>query len=262
MSNRTTTGRGARTTRPPVGAPRNAPSPRGTSVPRGGPASGPAAAPASRSRRWVGPLAGVVVGVQLGLLAGLLLPGGTAEEPPAASSAATADPLAERVAELQAEEAARDAEAVTGLTASTGEVLELLAPVVEAGAAYPPGSPPPDAADVADWREAVDQAREGFGETPSAGTGVNVARAGLVSSLDSLEAMVDAFALAGQVPDPDPVLALAERSRRSAALSWSVGATQLDAVNVDAGNGHVHLFLPAVEGSGALTADPEPPAGG
>ncbi|SCE92787.1 hypothetical protein [Micromonospora mirobrigensis] len=40
--------------------------------------------------------------------------------------------------------------------------------------------------------------------------------------------------------------------------TWSTAATQLDAVNVDAGFGHAHVFLPAEPGTGALTADSEP----
>ena len=86
-----------------------------------------------------------------------------------------------------------------------------------------------------------------------------MARAALVSALDDVDWMVEAFDLARAAGAPDGALALAQRSVRSAALTWSVGATQLDAVNVDAGQGHVHLFLTAVEGSGALTSDRSPP---
>ena len=121
---------------------------------------------------------------------------------------------------------------------------------------------PLDAQDVASWRAAVEEARTVFGPAPSAGTGVNVARAALVSSLDALDTMVEAHDLADGAGGSDDVLALAAQARRAAALSWSVGATQLDAVNVEAGHGHVHLFLPPVEGSGALTADPAAPGEG
>jgi hypothetical protein len=42
---------------------------------------------------------------------------------------------------------------------------------------------------------------------------------------------------------------------RAAVLTWSVGATQLDAVSVERDLGHLHVYLPGVAGSGAITAD-------
>jgi hypothetical protein len=196
-----------------------------------------------------------------------------------------------RVAELQAEAAARDTAALDALNDRAARMLDLLAPVVtEAGghvadpaadaaadpAADGPEAPaagavprPPAAVDVTAWRSAVADAREVLGDPPSAGTGVNVARAGLAAALVDLDAAVDALALATATAeaggDPVPAQRVAGTALRGAAATWSVGATQLDAVNVEAGNGHVHLYLPPVAGSGALTADPEPtgrPEGG
>ncbi|MGJ7442607.1 hypothetical protein, partial [Aquipuribacter sp. MA13-6] len=228
---------------------------------------------AGRGRRWVLLVVGVVVGVQLGLLAGFLLPSSDEAEPtgPGVVGADGTpldpdDPLAERVAELQAEEAARDAEAVVVLTEQTEDVLDVLSPVVVAAGEHAPGSPPPAAETVEEWRSAVTLAQETFGDAPSGGTDVNVARAALVASLGNLETMVGAYDLvADAVPadgaglvDVDGALEVAASARRSAALAWSVGATQLDAVNVAADRGHVHLYLPPVPDSGALTADPEP----
>ena len=215
------------------------------------------------------PVAGVLSGLVIGALgtgAGLLVLLGPSEDGTTSgvNPAVRAEPdgpavpaqLRERVAELQAEEAARDVEALEALLGQAETALALLAPVIEITGTYRPGAPAPGPAEVASWRDAVAKARTSFGDAPSAGTEVNVARAGLVSTLTDLETMVDAFDLADEVEDPDRALALADSARRAAALSWSVGATQLDSVAVEAGRGHVHLFLPTVEGSGALTADP------
>ncbi|WP_380166714.1 hypothetical protein [Jannaschia sp. R86511] len=266
MTQRTSTGRATRTSRRPVGA---SPAPRPSSATGGGPGG---SAGGGRSRRWVLLVVGVVVGVQLGLLLGFLLPGqgdepadgGTADEVlgPDGQPLDPDDPLAERIAELQAEEAERDAQAVQLLTEQTTGVLDLVSPVVIGAGEHTPGSPPPSAETVEQWRAALVSAEQAFGDPPSAGTDVNVARSGLSASLLNLETMVDAFALAAsaQPADVEAALEVAASARRSAALSWSVGATQLDAVNVAADQGHVHLFLPPVPDSGALTPDPEPVA--
>lgn len=263
MTRGTSTGRATRTSRRPVGA---SPSPR-PAEPGGGPGGTDAAT--GRGRRWVLLVVGVVVGVQLGLLLGFLLPGSDDEAAGPDSGVVGADgqpldpddPLAERVAELQAEEAARDAEAVVALTEQTEQVLEILSPVVIGAGEHSPGSLPPTPETVEQWRTAVAQAEEAFGDAPSGGTDVNVARSGLVASLGNLETMVAAYDLvagAEASAQVDAALEVAASARRSAALAWSVGATQLDAVNVAADRGHVHLYLPPVPDSGALTADPEP----
>jgi hypothetical protein len=56
--------------------------------------------------------------------------------------------------------------------------------------------------------------------------------------------------------------ALAAKERDTAVTTWSVGGTQLDQINIDAGNGHQHVFLPADPGSGAFTADGAPEGSG
>ncbi|MGF1646729.1 MAG: hypothetical protein ACFCVF_07405 [Kineosporiaceae bacterium] len=228
-----------------------------------------------RGRSWlVGLVPGLLVGLAVGGTAGaLVLPG---ERAPGVGDA--------RVAELQVEETARDSAALDALNDRAARMLDLLAPVVTAagrhvlepapdpapdpgadGAGAPAGAagpPMPGSADVAAWGDTVGEAREVLGDPPSAGTGVNVARAGLAAALVDLEAAVDALALAADTAeaggDPVPAQRVAGTALRGAAATWSVGATQLDAVNVEAGNGHVHLYLPPVAGSGALAADPAP----
>ena len=211
-------------------------------------------------------LAALVGGVLLGMVLGSLVPVGRADggvsgsvDPAAASTPdgpAVPAELRDRVLQLQAEGAARDAEALTALLSQAESALKLLEPVIEFAGAHGPGAPVPSPTEIEGWRGAVAQASAVFGEPPSAGTDINVARAGLESALTDFETMVNAFDLADEVEDPARALALAASARRSAASSWSVGATQLDAVAVKAGRGHVHLFLPVVEGSGALTPDP------
>lgn len=219
-------------------------------------------------RLW---LVGLVPGLLVGVLAGgavgaLIAPDDTARDD---ARPARVDGVDVRVAELEAEAATRDAEALEQLNDQATDLLDVLGPVVTGSGAHVVG-PEPDATvpavpaggDVDSWRVALVDGRAILGDPPSAGTGVNVARAGLVAALGDLTTAVDALALAVQTAaaggDPEPAQRLAGSALRGAAATWSVGATQLDAVNVEAGNGHVHLYLPPVAGSGALTADPEP----
>ncbi|MGW4963429.1 hypothetical protein ACWEPL_39960 [Nonomuraea sp. NPDC004186] len=51
---------------------------------------------------------------------------------------------------------------------------------------------------------------------------------------------------------------LAVRQRADALFTWSIGATAPDAVHIDAGHSHRHVFLPTSPGEGALTPDTEP----
>ena len=41
----------------------------------------------------------------------------------------------------------------------------------------------------------------------------------------------------------------------SAHIMWSVAATQLDQLNIDAGNGHQHVYLNNTSGDGIIPAD-------
>ncbi|MGW0193315.1 hypothetical protein [Nonomuraea sp. NPDC003201] len=59
-------------------------------------------------------------------------------------------------------------------------------------------------------------------------------------------------------PSGEAAMDPAVRQRADALFTWSIGATALDAVNIDAGYGHQHVFLPTSPGEGALTPDTEP----
>jgi hypothetical protein len=182
--------------------------------------------------------------------------------------AATADPRSDTeraIDSIKAADAKRDAEQIVALTEQARQVRDALAPVLDGLAtAVPPGAaaPGPDAtADkVAAWRAATGKAVSGFDNPPSAGTGVNVARAGLSSGTRTLQEAVVAYeqALAAPAATKAAQLAHAGKLRDIAVATWAVGGTQLDQLNVDAGHGHAHVFLPAVPGQGAMTADGAP----
>ncbi|WP_336922146.1 hypothetical protein [Aquipuribacter sp. SD81] len=257
--------------RPGSGRPPGTRSPaRGTAPGRGGgdatssPVRAGAASPRPARARLVVPLTAALVGllVGVGLGGAAPLPGGSGASPEGAPSAAADDPLAERVAELRAEAEERDAEAYDRLVADVQGLLPELTPVVEAAAVHAePGAPVPSAEDAAAWHAVATEAASVLEDPPSAGTDVNVARAAFAASLVQLEAATTAFqqAAAGATGAGDAEAAMrpAVLSLQGAAATWSVGATQLDAVSVARDRGHVHLYLPPVSGSGALTADPE-----
>ncbi|WP_017571224.1 hypothetical protein [Nocardiopsis halotolerans] len=158
-----------------------------------------------------------------------------------------------------------------GGTAQVGELVEHtrlahegLVPVVEAMEEFLPtdGSHPPldmtDASMVNTWRVGVREAAGHVGEPAGGGTSHEVARAGLASSVRLLTMTVDTYAKAALIEDEEmrmDVLHIAMDLRDQAVTSWSVAATHLDTISVDAGHGHVHLYLPAAPDSGALQPD-------
>ncbi|WP_245736627.1 hypothetical protein [Micromonospora pattaloongensis] len=179
-----------------------------------------------------------------------------------AALADDSSPTADRVAELKAAEARRDAQQIVDLTGQARRTQQSLLPVLDGlAAALPPGAtaPGPTATDAAvtGWATTTDKAVEEFADPPSGGTAVNIARSGLTAALRQLDLAVDTYtaALAAPPADRPALLGLAGRQRDAAVATWSVAATQLDVLNVDAGHGHAHVFLPAVPGQGALTAD-------
>jgi hypothetical protein len=171
-------------------------------------------------------------------------------------------PTTDRVAELRAAEARRDAQQIVELTAQARRTQQGLLTVLDGLAAtVPPGAVTPgpvaDPAAVRAWQTSTTTAVGDFANPPSGGTGVNIARAGLAAALRELDLAVGTYAAALAAPEANrpTLLALAGRQRDAAVATWSVAATQLDVLNIDAGHGHAHVFLPAVPGQGALTAD-------
>lgn len=162
------------------------------------------------------------------------------------------DPFERRVAELQAEEARRDRDQIAELTELAREARDEVVPHLDAfSTAVPPADRgevatsdvPPD--EVAAWQDGVTRGLALFEESPSGSTATNVARHSLSASLGLLASATDLYALA-QDAEGDlqaSLMELAGTQRDLAVQTWSVGATQLDAINIDAGLGHQHVYL-------------------
>ncbi|MBB5801951.1 hypothetical protein F4560_001719 [Saccharothrix ecbatanensis] len=179
------------------------------------------------------------------------------------------DATERRIAELKEAEARRDIDQVGTLIELAKGGRERLTPVLEAMAkASPlPDTAPPTAPtidEVRGWREVVSAETQRYVDTPSAGNGVNVARTGMRTAVQQLAAAVDGFATAVTAPEPlaRDLLTLAGAQRTLALRTWSVAALQLDVISVDAGKGHVHVYLPSGPDSGTIPADTAPEGSG
>jgi hypothetical protein len=150
-------------------------------------------------------------------------------------------------ADIRASDVARDKTQIKALTDLARTTKDDLTPVVAGlgGDAT--------AADVASWHHTVDKAVKSFADPPSGMTATNVARGSLSTAVSQLSVAVDTYqqSLTGGAALRD----LAKRQRDLAIMTWSVGATQLDQINVDAGYGHQHVFLEGNEQ--AFTPDGE-----
>jgi hypothetical protein len=146
----------------------------------------------------------------------------------------------ERMADdIRASDAARDKQQVKELTDLARTAKDDLVPVVD-GLKKGTG-------DAATWQRTVAAAAKSFGDPPSGSTATNVARGSLTTAVDQLAVAVDTY-LQG------PALRqLATRQLDLAVTTWSIGATQLDQINVDAGYGHQHVYLS--DNSEAFTPD-------
>ncbi|MEU8192790.1 hypothetical protein AB0C10_03295 [Microbispora amethystogenes] len=225
----------------------------------------------ARSNRVLAPVAAFVIGA--------VVAGGVV------FAATRPDATEQAVNRIRAEDAVRDKAQIKELTELARTTRDKLVPVleglervmpVEGDAAFPaavPSAAAPSAAasasaeggkpekatgaDIANWRQATAAAVQSFADPPSGETYTNLARSGLASGVRQLATTVDSYVAAQALTGParTNMLALAARQRMDAIFTWSVGATALDAVSVDAGSGHQHVYLPAAPGSGALTAD-------
>jgi hypothetical protein len=195
----------------------------------------------------------------LAFVAGALIAGGVAY------AAGRPDPVQAEVHKLQAQDAARDRAQTKELTATARDVQAKLLPMLDEMAAALPVDPqatpkPATAAQVSSWRTVTTAVVQRFEHPPSGGTEVNVARSGLANAVRALDAAVRTYetVLSVGAPAQAQLIALAADERNLAVATWSTGATQLDVININEGFGHAHVFLPAVPGTGALTADGEP----
>lgn len=187
--------------------------------------------------------AGIIGALAAALLAGVLI--GTQTAQPSGTDAA--------VAELRRQEAARDTVQITELTTRARATATALTPVIEGLA----GTAEVGDAQLAQWRQAVGAEVAWYAKTVSGTTSTNVARGALRNAVEQLAAAVETFAAARALPESArrPVLAAAARQRELAVMAWSVAATQLDQVNVDAGHGHQHVYLHIAGISGLMAGD-------
>ncbi|WP_106535961.1 hypothetical protein [Haloactinopolyspora alba] len=169
-----------------------------------------------------------------------------------------AEKIDDRVAELRAAEQERNAEVVVDLTDMAVSVHGDLVPMLDTlNAALPvdEGTSPVPATpgDVERWRSTVKDALATFGNPPSASTDINTARSGLMLAVELLGSSVDAYGLAldAQKPERARLEQLASDLRTQAVDAWAVASTKLDVLNVDAGHGHVHVYLPKRPGEEA-----------
>lgn len=208
-----------------------------------------------RRRTWLYPAA--AIGVVVLLVAGLLIlvaqrDTGVAPDP-------------ERIAELEEAEDDRHVEQVGDLIDVTQDTHDALLPVLEGlDAALPEDEgaegEPADSDEVEEWAAAVDGLSEEFETAPSGATDHNVARNGLRTSVDLFGSAVGVYSTALEA-DEELRTELEEHAaslRTQAVRAWSVSATQLDALAIDTGHGHVHIYLPADPGSGAMQPDGHP----
>jgi hypothetical protein len=167
------------------------------------------------------------------------------------------DATSAAVAELRAAELARDVTQIGELTALARRTRDQITPVLtELHAAVAAGQVVP-AERVTAWQQTVRQATDAFADPPSGTTATNVARGGLRSAVTALAVAVDGYAAARGVAPAQraPLMTLIERQVDGATTVWSVAATQLDQINIDAGYGHQHVHLRGDGGEGSFTPD-------
>jgi hypothetical protein len=229
----------------------------------------PAASP-SRRLFWIGVLAAAVVLIPLAVVGVVIASGGDGSANPAADEqAALKKSIETEAATLRKQTQVRDKEQVKELTDRMRGTVDALAPVLDGlSRTLPPANdkkvgPVTGAAAVAKWRKTVRAENAYFADTVSGETGTNVARGGFAASLDALNESVETYALA--VADAGHRGALLERARQErdlAVRTWSVAATQLDAINIATGYGHQHVFLGGSAQVGGMSADPAPEGSG
>ncbi|MEV6693586.1 hypothetical protein AB0M35_19150 [Micromonospora sp. NPDC051196] len=159
------------------------------------------------------------------------------------------------IVRLQKAEAERDVQQIIELTDLAHRTGDELSPILTALRQASDAGRPPEAAQVGQWQQTMRQLTARFADPPSGTTATNVARGGLRSAVEQAAIAVDSLALAVAANAADERLALAARQAAVAVTTWSVAATQLDQINIDAGQGHQHVHLDTGGADGALTPD-------
>ncbi|ANZ41200.1 hypothetical protein BBK82_39755 [Lentzea guizhouensis] len=203
-------------------------------------------APRSQGRVWAAFVTAFLLGLAVAFLVG---------------SWTGPDATQQRIAELEREEADRDAAQLGPLTDQARQTRDRLAPVL---AAMAQAEATPTAEVVSGWRDVVAEVARTYEQSPSAGNGINVARSGMRTAVQQLAAAVKTFELAAgqQEPGRGVLVALAREQRTLAVRTWSVAAVQLDVINIEAGRGHVHVQLSTDGDTGGLAVDGAPEGSG
>jgi hypothetical protein len=232
-----------------------------------GPRPQPAVPPGAPARKgfWLGVLVAAALLVPAGVAAVLIASGGNGPAP-AAQEPSSVESEAEA---LRRQTQVRDREQVQELTERMRTTIQDLQPVISGLAlTFPPGEddrtgPVADAADVQEWHRLVREADAYFEDPPSGETGTNVARGGFSAAVDALLGATETYRLALAEPAArGQLLERAREQRNLAVRTWSVAATQLDAINIATGFGHQHVYLGGTEESGGFGADPAPEGSG
>ena len=161
---------------------------------------------------------------------------------------------------IRAQEAARDIDQIKDLTARARESRTTVTAVLAELDAALDGGEATTEATVREWQAEIDRVAQRHADRPSGTTATNVARGGFRSAIGAFDLAVDLYGSAQSAPPEQrpALLDLARRARTDAVTAWSVAATQLDQINVDAGLGHQHVYLEAhVEDAIAPDLSPE-----
>jgi hypothetical protein len=235
-----------------------------------GPRPQPEPGPAARLGRsfWLGVLVAAAVLIPAGIVA-VVVASGSEDDPQPAQEAEFDEAVQSEAARLREQTQVRDREQVQELTNRMRGMVDELQPVLSGLArTFPPGrdnrtGPLVAASRVEQWQRPLREADRYFENPPSGETGTNVARGGFASSIDALVGAVDTYRLALQAGgERGPLLERAREQRNLAIRTWSVAATQLDAINIATGFGHQHVYLGASEAVGGFGADPAPEGSG
>ncbi|MBV1856636.1 hypothetical protein [Catellatospora tritici] len=157
------------------------------------------------------------------------------------------------VASLREQEARRDVAQISELTTRARATVTAIQPIVDGLTATAQTTDE----QLAAWRQTLATEVAWYSKTVSGMTATNIARGALRGAVQQLALAADTAAAARALPasSRQPVLKLAERQRDLAAAAWSVAATQLDQINIDAGNGHQHVYLSPTGTGGEMTGD-------
>ena len=171
------------------------------------------------------------------------------------------------IASMRADEAKRDATQIVTLTTLARSTAQEVKPVVDGLRSGLPvadtgakATQPVTDEQLARWKQIMAQQVERHKESPSGSTSTNVVRNGLRNAVNQLSVALDTFAAARALPagQQAPLLVVASRQRLLAVTGWSVAATQLDQINIDAGHGHQHVYLTDSSEGDAAVGDDSP----